>query len=380
MGIKMSKKDIVITDYLKVKIPKDFALIKIGSYNVNLRNTINLDNKIKEIITYMANNYKNKTLDIVCLQGLYDTTSLLVLIRELKNYCLKHKLKTYLAPSFDNIEPSLSVSSGSGGIHDLKQMIELSFNGSNGSGGSGSGGSNGNNRSKVIKRKKLIQNIIISMHPIVSTIYAELDDKTDMDDVLGMQTVIGANILIGDNIISVYNTCLSKDIRSANIINSEVRLSELDTLMNIINKNKDSISGEKFKKYNKSEVHLVVGTININEDDDNGDSQEYTEFISNRRCIDIFRYLHNNDPGHTTSYKERLNYILMNLTDDIYDEKGKLYESFREIKSGDQLFNLIFKRYNIYFLDSYVITNDNNTSLIYYPIECIFIVKNKFQS
>jgi len=365
----MSKKEIVITDYSKVKIPKDFVLIKIGSHNVNLRNTINLDNKIKEIITYITNNYKNKTLDIVCLQGLYDATSLLVLIREFKKYCLKHKLKIYLAPSFDNIEPGTSLSPNN--IVTSKQMLDLSFHGSNSSNGSNSGGSKG------IKRKKIIQNIIISMHPIISTIYAELDDRTDMDDVLGMQTVIGANILIGNNIISVYNTCLSKDIRSANIINSDVRLSELDTLMNIINKNKNSITDEKFKKYNKSDIHLIAGTININEADTDGISQEYIEFISDRKCIDIFRYLHNDDPGFTTSYTERVNYILINLTDDVYDETGKLSESFKEIKSGEQLFNLLFKRYNIYFLDSYVIKNDINTSLIYYPIECIFIVKNQ---
>jgi len=368
MGIKHTKTEALITDYSKVKIPKDYTLIKMGTYNVNLKNTINIDNKIKEITAYITNNYKKKNLDIINLQGFYDTYSLYVLIRELKQYYAKHKQKIYFGPKFDNIEACKSTSNSA--IPTPRTMIDMSFH-SSGLGGGNYGSSNENTN------KKLIHNIIISKYPIISTIYSELDDKTDMDDILGIQSVIGANILIGNTIISVYNTCLSKDIKTANIINSSVRTTELDTLIEIIEANKSKLGETNFTKYDKSDVHLIAGSIHINETDKEGINKEYADLVTNKKCIDIFRYLHSTDPGYTTAYKERMNYIFLNLTDDIYDKNEIMCETFKGIKSSDQLFNLIFKRYSIYFLDSYVIKHGTNNTVIYYPVECIFFIKSK---
>jgi hypothetical protein len=358
MGSKIDKEsDTVINDYTKVKIPNNCSLIKLGSYNVNLRNTINVNTKIKDIMAYIECNHKSKVLDIITLQGIYDSSSLYGLVRECKRYFMKNKMKVYFAPNFDSIEVD-NVSS--------KKKLDLSFNASSGS-------ENSHNK------KKMTHNIIISKYPILSTIYAELDDNTDMDDILGIQTVIGANILIGNHIISIYNTALSKDIRSANIINSSVRRTELDSLMNIIDKNKITINDQKFSQYAKSDVHLICGTMNINEHYEvgsNDDNSEYMELIKSRKCIDIFRYLNENDKGYTTSYKERINYILLNLTDDIFDDTTKIYDDFQKIKIKSQLFDLLFDRYKTYFLDYYTIKNDSTSTSIYYPIECIFLIKN----
>ncbi len=371
MGAKHSKTNALITDYSRVKIPKDYTLIKIGTYNVNLKNTINVDYKIKEITSYITNNYKKKSLDIINLQGFSDTYSLYVLIRELKQYYAKHKQKIYFGPKFDNIEQSSSASNNT--IPTPRTMIDMSFH-SSGFGCGGNYGNYGNSNENI--NKKLVQNIIISKYPIVSTIYSELDDKTDMDDILGIQSVIGANILIGNTIISIYNTCLSKDIKTANIINSSVRTTELDTLIEIIETNKNKLK-TNFTKYNNSDVHLIVGSIHINETDKEGVSKEYVDLVTNKKCIDIFRYLHSTDPGYTTAYKERMNYIFLNLTDDIYDKNEIICETFKGIKSSDQLFDLIFKRYSIYFLDNYVINHINNNTVMYYPVECIFFIKSK---
>lgn len=350
--------DVKISDYEKVKIPKEYTLIKVGSYNVNLHNTINMDNKIKEIISYLTSNYKKKSLDVVCIQGFYDNVSLTTLIREFKRYCHKNKIKVYYAPSFDEIETSGSTSNSL--IVSSKKMLELSFGTPKGSHGGK-------------KNKKLIQNIIISKYPIVSTIFGELDDKTDMDDIFGIQTVIGANILLGNKIFSVYNLCLSKDIKTANIVNinnAQVRMTELDELMKIIDKNKKDIAT---LKYTLSDIHLIVGTFSINEFGSGNNNQEYINLIKDRKCIDLFRYLNEKDYGYTTSTSERVNYILLNLTDDIYDKKSELSKNFKSVKSINELFDLIFKRYQVHFLGTYVVKQE---SALYYPVECVFMIKN----
>jgi hypothetical protein len=355
--------DINIEDYSKVKIPKDCTMIKLGSLDVNLKNTINLDYKIKEIVSYITNNEKKKQLDIINLQGFYDTQSLHILIKELKQYFLKYKLKFYFAPEFANIEPNKNTSiSGA----SPRKMIEISFH---------SSGFKKSNSTNMLN-KKMITNIIISKFPILGTIYSELDDKTDMDDILGIHSINGANILINNHIISVYNTYLCKDIKIANIINSHVRMTEIQTLNETINKNKkDLINNTIYEKHIKTDIHLIVGMININELDDEGVNKEYIDFIAEYKCVDIFRYMYPKNSGFTTIYKERINYVLLQLTDDVYDDKGEFYKNFQEVTSSMQLFDSIFKRYGVYFLDVYTITSSNGCALLYYPVECIFIMK-----
>ena len=66
-----------------------------------------------------------------------------------------------------------------------------------------------------------------------------------------------------------------------------------------------------------------------------------------------------------------------NVTNDIFDNTTKVHAEFQKVKTKEQLFDLILNRYNIYFLDYYTIKNDKANILIYYPIECIFIIKTK---
>src|SRR3989304_712697 len=168
MGITSSKtinKKIKINDFNLLTIPEDYELIKIGTFKVNLKNTVNLENKVNEIVSYLFSDHKNKKLDILCLQGIKDYSSLEYLIKIIK--------------SDDKSSSSNSVNY----IH-IENIIELQ------------------QRRKIISKKSersrriKIQNLIISRFPIVNTIYSEIDDNTDIDDVLGAKTVIGANISI----------------------------------------------------------------------------------------------------------------------------------------------------------------------------------------
>lgn len=366
MGIKSSKtaKTVKINDFSMVKIPDDYALIKISSYNVNLRNSVNLDVRVKEIITYISSNYKNKQLDIINLQGIYDTSSLYVLIRDIKKYFSKNNIKIYTAPNFDDIDVS---NTSANSIISSKKMFNISFN------------SPSDKNTDINKpKRKISQNIIISKFEIIGTVYSELDDKTDMDDILGIQTVIGANILIGERVMCVYNTSLSKDIKSANIINDTVRQTELATLFKIIQQNIKQLNIElKYSSYYNSDVNILLGTFNIEETQENKINTEFTNLIQNSHCIDIYRYLNDDDPGYTTSFMERVNYIFMCITSDLYNKDSPFYKKIQKMKTSNELFDIIFKRYGIHFLDSSVIKNTDNNSLVYYPIESIFLFCTK---
>lgn len=363
MGSKFSKKiikaeNIKINDYSKVKIPKEYTLLKVATYNVSLSNTINLGQKIKEIFKYIISKFNNKEIDIINIQELSDNSSLYVFISEFKKYCLDKKFIYYFSPPYDNIEPANSNKGGS--ITTSDNMIGISFK-------QDSSGKNKNDH-----KKKILQNVIISRYPIISNIFTELDDKTDMDDILGVQTLVGVNILIGNSIISVYNTNLSKDIKAAQIINNDVRKTELDILLNTLDMNKESLSTEQFASYTKSGIHIVTGTFNIPEIDNNDNSnnicEEYKELLFNNHFIDIFRILNETDYGFTTSSKERINYIFLHMTKDFY-EKDSEYLNVKELKKK------LFKRYGIHFLDFYILENINSVSS-YYPIECVFIINH----
>lgn len=368
MGLHMSKNkkiniaNIKIDDYSKVKIPKDYTLIKMTSYNISLNHTVNIDQKIKEIISYIMSKFNNKTIDIINLQEINDSISLHIFINEFKKYCLQKKLTYYFSPQYNNIGPSVSKSPTSSA-----NMIEISF----GSTGRGS-------LKHDEKKRKIIQNVIISKFPILSTTYTELDDNTDMDDILGIQTVVGANILIGNAIISVYNINLSKDIKAAQIINRDVRKIELNTLLNTINVNNKSLNADaKFDKYKKSGIHIIAGTFNILEleQQDNSINDEYKELLSNMHLIDIFRILAEGEAGFTTIFKERLNYIFFHMTEDFYKADSDYFNNIIKNKDVKVLINNLFKRYKINFFDYYTLSNDSDLS-IYFPIECTFIVPN----
>ncbi len=374
MGATASKKsnDKIISDLSIIKIPKNFVMLKIASYTINLKKSINVDTKIKSLVSYITSTNKNKGIDIICLQGVYDVESLYEFIRYYKTYCLENNIVVYFAPNFDHITPDSNTSTSKNGPNtstnainsaNSRKMATLSFNAT----------IKGNHFDKdsIVHNKQIIQNIIISKYPIDSIIYSELDDDTDMDDILGIQTLIGANIVIENNLISVYNFELCKDIKSAKIINNSVRVTEIDKAFQIINKNQEDISKTKFVK---TDIHLICANLNIVETENSNINPEFMGLIEKNQCVDIFRYKFIEEPGYTTCYNERFNYILLRLTSDLYDKSSEFYDKFQKVESIKELLNVLFKRYNIHFIDYNVIKFKGNIS---YPIECCFILNTK---
>ena len=425
-----SRRKSSISNLAKVDIPVDYKLIKIASYNVNLRKSITSDSKIKNIISYILNEDNMKEIDILCIQGIHDFNSAFALVLELKKYCKKHKIEMYFVPYFDDMLNASQQSKFSSEV-----MFDASWNTSNNKNNKkkpdkkesdkkkhhkkkhhkneqddneqdkseqneseqDKSGQNSKQNSKQDSKqdseqnseqnskqkstsnentsKTNIQNIIISRHPIISTMYSELDKETDMDDLLGVKTVISANIAINNNIISIYNTELCKDILSAGIINNNVRKTEIEEIYNIIRKNIEFLKTNKFSEYKCTDIHFLMGSLNICEYQNNETNNEFVEFIKKYNCFDIYRFLKDDDFGFTTSYMERMDYILLLLTEDLYKKTSPYYKKIKKISNYQDLADIIFKRYDVHFIEYYIKRNNISDTVHNFPIECVYMMK-----
>ena len=410
------KKDNTIHNINKVKINTklhgEFEFFKIATCNVNIKNTLNLNNRISEIVAYFNSEHKNKNIDILCLQGVHDYYSATQFIKELQR--ATPDIKLYFAPTFDDIKndntdklympQNLSLDFN---INKIKNKIvktrscdeckvkcsmtkkQLFLTNSD--------NKNYQKSRNAIRRTK-IQNIIISKHKIISRIYAELNksqnmsnnnfrynghriekhkffdhEQTKMNFFSRTKSMIGANISISKNIISIYNITLTKDIKSSNIINEDIREKELDYLFKSIDDNKKSLTNDIYNSYIKTNIHILTGEFNINEMHGTNINEEFKQMIDKYRCIDIYRYL-KHDKGYTNASNERMNYIFYTLTDDIYDESSQYYKKLLKV-TANGLLNFIFKIYKIYFFDICVQKDIENTlASANYPVECVFLL------
>lgn len=360
MGIKLSKSSktnktskskLNITSFSSIKIPSQYKMLKLCSFNVNLRNSANNDAKINNIIRYLNDNYKDKQFDIICLQGIHDYASACNLIKAIRQYEITIGCEFFYAPQLNTYEEDIPDDNKFGTMLRKPKQKRNSMN------------------------KNNTKNIIISKYPILDIIYAELDDSTRFDDIIGVQTVIGANVLIENTVISIYNTELCKNIKTAGIINTLVRKTELTELFKIIEQNKLILKNEKYKEYIINDIHFLVGTLNINDIDDKIEDQLNEEFIylvENYHCIDIFRYKNGENKGYTNNNNERSDYIMMQLTNDLYD--GLTDNNIHNIQTDEELFKLIHKRYKVHFIDITVRNISDKLSHTSFPIELVFIL------
>ena len=358
MGIKSSKHPTKsITDYTKVTIPPNYIMLKISSYNINIKNTVNLSNEIKNILIFIVSSYKEKNNDIICLQGINDYKAATELVKEIKKYMKQYNVHFYFAPEFDD-------------VYANSRSTKLSVNRS------------ANSRSHLSRntentRNSQVQNIIISRYPIQSSIFSKLSDKL-VDDITNIKTVIGANININNNLISVYCTELSDNLEAANIDNKFIREKELEELNVIIQGNINKIKSEPvYDKMHKTDIHFVIGTLHI-DDDSVSLNEEYQNMLSNFKFTDIFRCLHTYDVnmGYTSVSNRRMDYILLYLTDDVYDPTSPYYNDIQNVDSTSKLLNILFRRYSVHFLESSTREDvSQNYSSSNYPIEVVMMVK-----
>lgn len=346
MNILKQEKE--ITNFNNVKIPEKFSMIKLVTYNIELKNSISLRTHINKIVQYIFNEFRNKVIDIACIQGINDKYAIYELILSIKKVCKNNNVQMYYAPNFDHIE-----------LSDKSQMV-ASFN-----------ASWYGNKESTSTSNNISTNIIISKYPIINYIFNELNKGNSK--IFTSNDIIAANISINNNIISIYNVSLCEDINGANISNRECRNSELDKVKNIIIANQhDLINNVKFNKYNKTDINFLVGSLEIPETSFGIVNQEYIDLTEKFHCVDIYRLLTTND-GITTKNNRRTDYIMLLMTEDIFNEKSDFHKLLMKVENSNDLLQLVFKRYTYHTLQAFVNTKIDNRNN--YPVENIFIFK-----
>lgn len=334
---KKIQPDILSYDY--VSIPEGFQFLKVISYNINIKNTTTLEENISKLIEYIFKDHKDLETDIYCLQGIYDLPSLYKLLHEINKYKELHQIKLYYAPNLDRKYNSIEKILKKADIKGIGLSDPHIFH-------TNSDSDKIKYTEKMHRVESKYQNIIISKYPIISTIYAELDDEIEIDNILGIHTVIGANINVNKQIISIYNASLSKDIKHANITNNYARKKEMEALAESIQQNVAKIYKTK---YHKTNIHIIVGALNFN--------NKFCNKLHTYNYINIHKYKNN----------KTLKWMPSNKHDP--DDNYMIITSIENIPK--KIDDFLFKKFNIYIIESYFRTE----FVKHIPLETIFIIQ-----
>lgn len=328
-----------ISDYSLIEIPQTYALLKISTFNVNLTDKMNTEKEIESISKYVFSKHLNKSIDILCIQGIHTNNLAVKLVEKIKSK-LQKKEKLFFAPSFDNINKRNSHT-----FYDFAEKITMK--------------SVNKTTSKIElqnKMKALTQNIIISTYPIIDWYFSDLDESHDADDLYGIKSVLCANIRVANKIISIYNYELNNDLNSVGVINEDIRSLELKTLNYEIRRNKNELlTNQKYSSYKLSDIHLIVGCLNINEFEKDFVKKEFIDTIKKLKGFDIYRFLNQENSGYTIkNRKERNSYIIMIL--DYNFTHSITFSGFTKKTAID----IIHKYYGIMFLNSAIYSIDTH--------------------
>ena len=261
----------------------------------------------------------------------------------------KNNILLYFAPEFDEIELSEKAS--------LQQSVQLAVS---------------ETQSVPIKTISITPNVTISKYPIISYTHDHL--STVDTNIFTTDGIVVTNINVNGAILSVYNISLSSDIISAQINNKQKRIDELNKVNKIILSNKILIvTDNKFSQYKKTDINFMVGSFEIVETKNGQINEEYLEMIKKFHCSDIYRYHHLENDGYTNTKQGRTDYIMLLLTEDMFNEKSPYYSMISEAKDSSDMLELIFKRFNLHIIQTHI--NINEDYRVHFPIENVFIFK-----
>ncbi len=230
--------------------------IKMITYNVHL--LYNSPLRCEKMGNYLNSEAINKP--IICLQGAYDKTS-------------KKTLLSFITKKYD-----------------LTKIVPSIIN----------------------KCNHEIGNIIISPYPIVDFHSVTFDNHDTFIESLDNRKkgILYANLLIENTIVSIYNVCLQSDIK--NVINcEEIRKKQLSIVMDNVKQNIQNLANLDF---DKSNVHLIIGSINMDDINYGEITEEYQEMIDNYNLVDLFKVINQDNKivTHPDDGK-RYDYIMLHL-------------------------------------------------------------------
>ena len=338
----MGNKQTHINDFSKINIPDDYTIIKLISYDVNLYNSIAMRENVYEIIKYIFGSDDKKNADIICLQNIQDKYALYDLVKSIKKTTINKNLSIYLCPAFNDISVDTK---------EIDNSFDIIWS---------------NSKPVSHDYEYNVNNIIISRFPIISYSVTKLSEDN--------RTIIAANINIKNKIVSVYNTYLSNDLINTHIDNKTLRNHEIDKLESVINQNKHLISTSvKYVYYRKSDIHLIVGNLNIKETSFKTLTDEYIDIVKDKHYIDVYRLQNPDIIGNTNIFNTRTSYIICKLLDKYCEKQSKYYKMLKKIKEPNDILKILFKEHQLYFIQTFV--NYAIDYRNYYPIECIFMLK-----
>ena len=325
----------------KYIIPENTKLIKIGSVNVNLTDSINRNENIKCIVDYIFSEVSDLILDIICLQGINDHNLANILIKRIYDESIIRKKPVHIVPK-----------SSSDSATSFENSFQNQWN------------------SDTNLESDEIDNIIISRYPIVMTSNVYLNNKNE-EKLVKNKKIVVANIDVDGYLLSVYSTSLSDDY--LNISNSEFRKKEASGIYKMIKTNTKEILKYCEKNNYKiiiKDVHILCANLNISEMKGDILNNELTHTLKSLNALDIFRChnIINNtiDPGYTNVHNKRECYILISFKKDMHGE---------EYITPKTLMTKTYNELGVGVVMSYVVTsikmNDN------YPIECVFLLDKK---
>jgi hypothetical protein len=318
---------------ISINIPKNTKIIKIGSYNINLNDSINRSEHIKNIVNYVFSEISSITLDVICLQGMRDRKLMRTIMKEIYKVSQKNKKPVDIIPklNFKNI--------GSCDSNTYKML--MSYDETDYSDNT---------------------NMIISRYPIISSSYKILHSN---------KTLLIANISIDDYIISIYNTELTCDYLG--ISNSLIRKKEIEDIksemnINLINLEKINNSLNQYQnKYIIKNINFLCGILNINEIINDNINPELLHFLSILNAVDIFRIMEENieilDLYNNNSKNTRDCYILA------------IIDSIDIIQTNKYLINKLSKNHNTNIIAYYIVETFKSND--YYPIEIILLLNQQ---
>lgn len=215
----------------KIKIPNNYKLIKLVSFNVRLLFGSPLRaNKIGYYLI-QPNNYINNS--IICLQGLYDYESRKIIIDIVKD-----------------VYPHIYV------IPDNTHIIEGNI------------------------KKYCIGTVILSIYPILDYVYLKFEENNrQVPEYTG---IISVNINIENNILSIYNVQLQSDYKNITN-NTTIRSSQISKLDTYIENNINHIY-KRYKRYTQTNIHLVTASLNVSQ-------KEYDNIFKKYNYIDIYKII-----------------------------------------------------------------------------------------
>lgn len=305
-----------------VSKPKRRDSILFISYNVDLEKSVSLTTRMKEAMQYLFDSRKGSV--IICLQGLNDKFAVYEFARQFYQHREHHRYR--ISPTLTNYNSLLQQD------NSLSVSFEITTD-----------------TSKNIDKYRNIIITSLDIEEHMSHNVANTSDSARRHLIAPHMTGVSLSYL--DRRLAIYTTNLLKDTPFLSV--EHIRIDDMVLVDEIVD-----------LKRNPSLPVLLIGSLNINENNETGVSIEYKKLVNEYKYLDLYKLIHPSKAGLNTIDANRWTYFLLALSDTDYN-------SFRQkIQRGDKHNLLIdFAEQKLKVSIDDVVVNTEIQISPYYPVE-----------